>query len=312
MNESIGVLMMAYGGPDKLADIEAYLHDVRGGRQISKAQVAEIVRRYELVGGRSPLLEETQAQARGLQAELDKLEPPLFQVFVGMRHWHPTIPKAVSDIASANIKKLVALVMAPHYSKMSVEVYFKRLDETLDDLSAHIEVAHIDSWKEDPGYLDTLEAHIRDGLKEIPDSVEPNTHLVFTAHSLPESILSWNDPYPQELRATCRALQSRFPDRETHFAYQSAAMLPDPWLGPDAGDLMVNLITQSIKNFLVVPIGFVARNVEILYDIDIAFKEQVKAAGGMLWRIKMPGSNPLMMASLGRLVRQTAKTERWL
>ncbi len=311
MNEPIGVLVMAYGGPNSLDEVEPYLLDVRGGRAAPEAVVREVEGRYEKIGGRSPILERTRAQSDALQSALDK-EGPGFRTFVGMRHWHPFIGEVVLQMAEAEIRRMVGIVMAPHYSKMSVEAYFQGVARAVEASALPLEVAHIESWKDDPGYLDALEARIIEGFQQFPSETLPRVHLILTAHSLPERILEWNDPYPNELQETYRRLTDRFPGQPAHFAYQSAAMTGDRWLGPDAGDLMEELIGHGAREFLVVPIGFVSEHVEILYDIDIEYKHRIEAAGGRLERIDMPGASRRMMSSLAQSVRRTAAESGWM
>ncbi|MCZ6530803.1 MAG: ferrochelatase [Chloroflexi bacterium] len=311
MNEPIGVLVMAYGGPNSLDEVEPYLLDVRGGRAAPEAVVREVEGRYEKIGGRSPILERTRAQSDALQSALDK-EGHGFRTFVGMRHWHPFIGEVVLQMAEAEIRRMVGIVMAPHYSKMSVEAYFQGVARAVEASALPLEVAHIESWKDDPGYLDALEARIIEGFQQFPSETLPRVHLILTAHSLPERILEWNDPYPNELQETYRRLTDRFPGQPAHFAYQSAAMTGDRWLGPDAGDLMEELIGHGAREFLVVPIGFVSEHVEILYDIDIEYKHRIEAAGGRLERIDMPGASRRMMSSLAQSVRRTAAESGWM
>lgn len=311
MSDEIGVLVMAYGGPDKLDDVEPYLLDVRGGRPTPPAIVEEVQRRYQQIGGRSPIREHTQAQAAALQDELDG-SGNRFHTAVGMRHWHPYIAQAVQDFAGQGIGRLIGLVMAPHYSRMSVGAYFQAAEQAIADVGAAIEIEPIQSWKEDPGYLETLEARIAAALERFDDDERGQVNLILTAHSLPERILEWQDPYPEELRASFEAMRSRFPRQPSHFAYQSAAMTPDPWLGPDAGELMLQLMKDGVSNFLVVPIGFVSEHVEILYDVDIDFRRRIESAGGRLERIEMPGADPRMMGSLATQVRAAAEGRGWL
>jgi ferrochelatase len=307
----IAVLVMAYGGPDRIEDVQPYLLDVRGGRPMPEPRLAEIRRRYELIGGQSPILDRTRAQAEALQRALDSQGVNL-QVYVGMRHWHPTVNEAVASIASDGIRKVVGLVMAPHYSRMSVELYFEKLSRAIEGAAASIEVERIDSWKDDPGYLAVVADRIREGLSRFPSETAERVELIFTAHSLPERILTWEDPYPQELHVTFDALRSQFPRHVSHFAYQSAAMTPEPWLGPDARRLLDERLQAGRRDFLIVPIGFVSEHVEILYDIDIDLRQRAEAGGGRLERIEMPGADPRMMASLGSGVRDAAAARGWL
>jgi ferrochelatase len=308
--EPIAVLVMAYGGPGNLEEVEPYLLDVRHGRPLSDKVLEEVKSRYKQIGGGSPILERTQDQVRALERLLEQVRPGKFKLFMGMRHWHPYISEAMEKIDVLGIERVIGIVMAPHFSRMSVGAYYERLEEATA-IAQQIEVEKITSWNTDPGYLDTVEARVSEALQRFPDTQRSEVHIVFTAHSLPERILELDDPYPDELQTTYDLIKARFPEHETHFAYQSAAMTPEPWLGPDAGDLMLELIEQGVRNFLIAPIGFVSEHVEILYDIDIYFRKQVQAAGGRLERIEMPGADLRMMSSLAELIVSRAEAQGW-
>src|SRR5512143_575653 len=225
MTKPIGVMLMAYGGPNSLDDIEPYLLDVRGGRSTPAPFVAEIRRRYELIGGRSPILELTRAQARALQAMLGDE----YRVYVGMRHWHPYIKDAMTEVAADGIERLVALVLAPHYSKMSVGAYHQRLQEAREQLAPHIQVAEVTSWSTHPLFLDALAEKTRAALARFDGA---DVEVIFSAHSLPERLLQTGDPYPQELQDTVNALAPRLGRPISHrFAYQSAGSTGEKWLG---------------------------------------------------------------------------------
>ncbi|HEY3289534.1 MAG TPA: ferrochelatase [Anaerolineae bacterium] len=303
----IGVLVMAYGGPDKLKDVEPYLMDVRGGRPTSPAAVAEVRERYRVIGGRSPILERTQAQADAIQAALDP-QRNVFRVYTGMRHWHPYINDVLADMAAAGINRAVGLVMAPHYSRMSVGVYYRKIDEA----HAPIAIRPIEQWHLLPGYLDALAGAIQTALFRFPEQTRASVPIVFTAHSLPERILTWGDPYPAQLQATVAAINGRFGQNPHAFAYQSAAMTPEPWLGPDIAQVLTGLAESGQHEVLVAPIGFVCEHVEILYDIDVALQKQAHAAGMHLERIDMLNTAPAMIDGLAGLVRDEAKKAGWL
>jgi ferrochelatase len=311
VSDRIAVLVMAYGGPESLDQVEPYLLDVRGGRPISAEGLAEVISRYARIGGRSPILEHTREQARALESALN-LSTGEFKSFVGMRHWYPYIHEALAEIRDEGIRRVVGIVMAPHYSRMSIGAYYARLNDALEHMSDPPQVIGVESWNTNPGYLETLRAHIGEALDRFPEADRDGVHLIFTAHSLPERILEWQDPYPDELRATFQRLSAQFPAHRSHFAYQSAAMTPEEWLGPDAGDLMSELMETGARDFLVVPIGFVSEHVEILYDIDVECRELVETHGGRLERIEMPGADPRMMQALARVILQKSMKEGWL
>lgn len=307
----IGVLVMAYGGPARVEDVEPFLLDVRSGRPLPEPALQEIVHRYTLIGSGSPILPRTEAQAAALQSALDR-EREEFRTYVGMRHWHPTLAEALAHMSGSGLRRVVGLVMAPHYSRMSVELYFEKLSKAQEGIPVPLEVARIESWKTEEGLLAAWSERIRAALETFPRELRSKVELVFTAHSLPQRILSWADPYPEELQPTFMALRDRFDENPAHLAYQSAAMNPEPWLGPDAGDLMATRLEHGARHFVIVPIGFVTEHVEILYDIDIAFRTRVEAAGGTLVRAAMPETDPRMIAGLAERVRETARSRGWL
>ena len=304
------LLIMAYGGPDKLDDVAPYLRDVRNYRPTSDEIIQEITERYEQIGGRSPILELTQAEAAGIEKSLNDLagEGERWKVWVAMRHWHPFIKDVLAEMEQAGVDKAVGLVMAPHYSYMSIGAYFKRAEEA----GSSIDLAPVKSWNLNPGYLDALHDRIADVLQKFSEDVRNDVPIIFTAHSLPERILERNDPYPEELRATVDALIERLPGREWHWAYQSAAMTADPWLGPDAGEVIEELAAQGKKDVIICPIGFICEHVEILFDIDIEYQQLAEKLGVHLERIEMLNDHPDMLAGLAQVARGRAVDAGWI
>jgi ferrochelatase len=304
---TIGVLLMAYGSPDSLDELEPYLLDIRGGRPISPALLAEITERYRLIGGRSPLLDLTRLQAQALEEVLDQEiagEGLKFRTYVGMRHWQPRIREAVEQMSADGIHRVIAIVMAPHSSRMSTGAYFARLQEAIDELSSGIEVTRIESWHTAPKFISALEQKARAAMQLFaPD--EP--YVVFTAHSLPRRILDQGDPYDSQLRETASLVASRLElssDRWS-FCYQSAGQSPEPWLGPSIEEHLLSLIQAGQENLLVVPVGFVCDHVEVLYDIDIAARKLANANGARLERSESLNASPLLIAALADLVTAT-------
>lgn len=304
---AIGVLVMAYGGPDSLEEVAPYLLDVRGHRETPQQIIDAVRERYARIGGRSPILERTRAQAAALGASLNGAGPR-FTVEVGMRHWHPYVREALAALESRGISRAVGLVMAPHFSRMSVGAYF----EAVRRAGSSVEVMPIESWHLLPGYLDAVATRVREALTRFPAGARDAVPIVFTAHSLPERILSWNDPYPEQLQATVAGVMECLGPRPHRFAYQSAALTPDPWLGPDAGDVVDELARGGARHVLVAPIGFVCEHVEILYDIDIELRGRAAALGVQLERIEMVNDAPQMIAGLAGLVRAAAGRAEWL
>lgn len=303
----IGLLVMAYGGPNTLDEVEPYLLDVRGYRPTAPEIIDEVRERYRGIGGRSPILEQTKEQAAALESALNR-NGQEFKAFVGMRHWHPYIKDTLAEMQSQGIEHSVGLVMAPHYSRMSIEAYFKKIAEA----ESSVKVAPILDWHLLPGYLDALAHHVCDALERFPSEVRSDVPVIFSAHSLPERILEWNDPYPGQLRETVDAVMQRLGDQPHEFAFQSAAISNEPWLGPDVSVLIERCAKEGRKNIISCPIGFVCEHVEVLYDIDIVYQRLAKSLDVRLERIEMVHTAPEMIAGLAELIRKTAKEANWL
>ena len=303
----IGLLVMAYGGPSNLDEVEPYLLDVRGYRPTSPEIIHEVRERYREIGGRSPILPQTREQAAALESALN-INRQDFKAFVGMRHWHPYIKDTLARMQAQGIERSVGLVMAPHYSRMSIEAYFKKIDEA----GSPIEIAPIKDWHLLPGYIDALVSRVCDTLERFPVDVRSQVPVIFSAHSLPERILEWNDPYPDQLRATVDAVMQRLGDQTHEFAFQSAAISNEPWLGPDVSVLIESYARQGQRNIISCPIGFVCEHVEVLYDIDIVYQRLARSLGVRLERIEMVHTAPQMIAGLAELIRKTAKETNWL
>ena len=310
MSRPIGVLVMAYGGPNSLDEVEPYLLDVRGHRTTPAHIVDEVKSRYAAIGGRSPILEKTTAQARALEAALGGNGH--FRTAVGMRHWQPRIAEGLASLASAGVGRVVGLVMAPHYSALSIELYFKNVDAVRGALS----VAPVREWHLLPGFLVALVDCVAEALDGFPAAQRDAVPLLFTAHSLPRRILESGDPYPAQLAATVAAVLERLGEqgrRRVHrFAYQSAGRTADPWLGPDAVTVVEELAAEGHRTVLVVPIGFTCEHVEVLYDVDLELRRRANGLGMHLERIVMVNDHPAMIDGLADLVRRTAAEQGWV
>ena len=309
MSGPIGVLVMAYGGPNSIDEVEPYLLDVRGHRPTPSHVVDEVKSRYAAIGGRSPILEKTTAQARALEAALGGNGH--FRAIVGMRHWQPRIAQALAAFAGAGIERVVGVVMAPHYSAFSIELYFKQVDAA----RGAVTVAPLREWHLLPGFLTALQDRIAEALGRFPEAQRSTVPLLFTAHSLPQRILESHDPYPAQLAETVRAIVARLEDergRVHRFAYQSAGRTGEPWLGPDVAATVEALAAEGHRTLLVVPIGFTCEHVEVLYDVDIELRDHARGLGLRLERIDMVNDHPAMIAGLAETVRETARARGWL
>jgi len=309
---TIAVLMMAYGSPDSTADLEAYLLDIRGGRQTSPELVEEIRGRYEAIGGRSPLMELTRQQAAELERELNRRageqgQALRFRTYVGMRHWEPRIRQAVQQIWEAGIRKMVALVMAPHSSRLSTGAYFDRLREAMDDLEVDLDVSYIQNWHDQPGLISAIAEKAGAAMEQFEDQ---DPYVVFTAHSLPSRILEQGDPYDDQLRETAQLLAASLDlgDGRWEFCYQSAGQSPEPWLGPQIEAVITRLAEEGEEDLLVVPVGFVCDHVEVLYDIDIAGRKLAEERGARLERSQSLNASPIFISALADLIFESLQT----
>jgi ferrochelatase len=303
-DDRLAVLLMAYGGPGGLDEVEPYLQDVRGGRPTSPDLVQEIRARYARIGGRSPILELTRAQAAGVARALGDR----FRVYVGMRHWRPYIGETVGEILRAGHGRLVGVVMAPHYSGMSVGAYEKQL---LEAAGGRIETALVRRWGQHPRFLEAVSARVVEALQRFP---QPKAlQVIFTAHSLPQRILTSGDPYADELRASAAEVARRLQLADWHVAYQSAGAgaTAEPWLGPDVGELITELAGRGKDAFLIVPIGFVCDHVEILYDIDVACRALAEGLGVHLERTGSLNDDPGLVAAVADVARGEARSRGW-
>ena len=300
--EQVAVLVMAYGGPGNISEVEPYLMDIRGGRPTRPQLVEEIRARYARIGGRSPILELTRAQASAVGRALGNA----FRVYVGMRHWHPYIQDVVEEIARAGHRRIVGVAMAPHYSNMSVGAYEKKLLQAAD---GRLDVSLIRSWWSQPQFLDAVANRIAQALQRFsrPAAVQ----VVFTAHSLPEKILASADPYPAELTASATEVAQRARLKDWRLAYQSAGATPEPWLGPDVEDVLQELAKAGHEAVLLVPIGFVCDHVEILYDIDVECQALAKRLGVQLERTASLNDDAGLVAAVADVVRKAAAERDW-
>jgi protoporphyrin/coproporphyrin ferrochelatase len=279
------VVLMAYGSPSRPEDIPAYFEDIRGGRPVRPEAVAELVERYRRIGGSSPLNEITERQRAALENDLGA------PVYVGMKHWTPRIAETVERALDAGAERIVGLVLAPHYSSMSIGGYRDRLAEAIGD---HAELVMIESWHDHPPFLDLLADRIR----------STDAHVVFTAHSLPARILAEGDPYRDQLLETSRLVAERAGIENWSFAFQSASPTGEPWLGPDILEELGRLHEEGVRKVLVAPVGFVSDHLEILWDIDVEAREKAAELGLELDRIDSLNDSPEFARALAVLVEQ--------
>jgi protoporphyrin/coproporphyrin ferrochelatase len=282
------VVLMAYGSPERIGDIRPYLEDIREGRPVSDEAVEELTERYRRIGGRSPLDEVTERQRAALERELG------IPVFVGMKHWRPRIAEAVEAALGGGAERIVGIVLAPHYSALSIAGYRERLESAL---AGRAELRFVESWHDHEPFLDVLAGRVRG----------TDAHVVFTAHSLPERILAMGDPYRDELLETSRLVAERAGLEHWSFAFQSASATGEPWLGPDILEELDDLHARGVRKVLACPVGFVSDHLEILWDIDVEARERAAELGLELDRIESLNDDPAFVRALAELVRQAVR-----
>lgn len=293
-------LLMAYGTPGSVDRMKCYLSDIRGGRPMADEFVQEFQHRYTLIGG-SPLTKLTYDQAKKTSEELHRRGHDI-SVYVGMRHWSPWIKDAIGQMYLHGIEEAVGIVMAPHYSSMSVAKYWAKIDEAQQMHNTTINFSYVDSWYRQPSFLQALETNIRAGLEKFPSEIQDKVKVVFTAHSLPERLVKMGDPYDDQLKDNAKIMAERLGNIDWMFSYQSAAHTGEPWLGPQIEDVVVDLAKEGYQHMLVAPIGFVCDHVEIMYDIDIEAKTIADEHNIQLERTDSMNSDTLFIEAVANAI----------
>lgn len=311
INYPIGVLIMAYGGPNNLEEIPGYLADIRNGRVTTTAVLEEITHNYTKIGGKSPLLEFSTAQVEAIRGQLD---PEKFKVYMGMRHWAPWIEDTIRDMLDDGITHAVSMVLAPHFSKLSVAKYQDKIASGLEMYHGEIEFANIDSYHDVAGLIRPLAVRVREGINRWPEEERDEVHVVFSAHSLPVRIIKMGDPYDSQLRETAQLIanEAGLRDDQWSWSYQSAGRSPEPWLGPQLEEFIPELAEKGIKNIVSIPVGFVSDHVEILFDIDIEAQKAAQECGVRLERPSALNTDPVFMKQLADLIVAKADERGWL
>jgi ferrochelatase len=285
---SDAVILMAYGSPERLADVPAYYADIRGGRPIAPENLADLVERYRRLGieDSSPLNAITEQTRAALAQELG------LPVYTGMKHWPPRIADAAESALAGGAERIAGLVLAPHYSALSIKGYRDQLEQAL---AGRAELAFVDSWHDEPGFIELLAERVRG----------TESHVVFSAHSLPERILAMGDPYRDELLETSRLVADAAGIGERwSFSFQSESPTGEPWLGPDILDHLAVLRGDGVTDVLICPVGFVSDHLEIRWDIDVEAQERAAELGMRVARIEMPNADPAFVRTLAGIVRR--------
>ncbi|AEJ38604.1 ferrochelatase [Sulfobacillus acidophilus TPY] len=290
------VLLMAYGTPARREDVEAYYTHIRHGRPPSQAELEDLLSRYDAIGGLSPLWQITQRQAAVLQAELNRRHGvDAVKVYLGMKHAHPFIADAIEEILADGRQRVVGLVLAPHYSAMSVGTY---LDEAKRALADRRPFFPVESWATHPGLITLLAERIQEIRRQFSDAEQQDLPIIFTAHSLPQRILALKDPYPDELKRTGDRVAEVLGTTHYTFSWQSAGRTREPWMGPDILEKLTQMAADGFRQAIICPAGFVADHLEVLYDLDIQAQQHARQLGMHIERTRSLNDDP----ALGRIL----------
>ena len=303
----VGVLVMAYGTPATAADIEGYYTHIRRGTPPSPEQLSDLRRRYEAIGGASPLLERTQAQVAGIQRALDAADPGRYATYLGMKHAPPFIEDTVTAMhRDGTLVNSIALVLVPHYSTYSIGEYQRRVTDALArlDRGGPVRIIGVQGFAFDPELTAILSERVRAAL-EGEELAGRTVEVLFTAHSLPARITETDDPYPDQVRDSSAAVARLAGLDRWRVAWQSAGRTPEPWLGPDLLDVISGLPDEGVDGVVVCPIGFVSDHLEVLYDIDIEAKGVAADLGIAFARTPSLNDDPHFLEILAGVIRDT-------
>ena len=312
----VGVLVMAYGtasGPD---DIERYYTDIRGGRTPSPEHLAELRGRYEAIGNVFPLLDTTRSQAEGLVKRLNTTGPDTYKAYLGMKHSAPFIPEAVEGMAADGVRRAIGIVMAPHWSGMSVETYIERVRGAIDAQGVDLQMTFVRSFHEHPLFISWLSEALRRTLDTLDDGARARPTVLFTAHSLPVRTLTDGTQrcktcdcddscrYRDGLQATGDLVAATVGLEDHRIAWQSVGRTADPWWGPGIDEVIPQLVADGRTAVVVCCAGFVADHLETLYDLDIEASAEAAEAGLVFARTPMPNADPAFCDMLAAVVRE--------
>ncbi|MHB1775302.1 MAG: ferrochelatase [Acidimicrobiales bacterium] len=306
-----GVLVMAHGTPARAGDLAAFYTRIRRGRPPAEGQLDDLRRRYDAIGGLSPLAERTRAQVEGIAAALEAAEPGRYRVSFGAKHTAPSIEEAARQLADGGASPVVALVLAPHRSSMGSEEYLARAAAALDRPDDP-PLVPVRQWFAEPGFAELLADRLRRTLDD-PALADRRRRVLFTAHSLPRRVVADGDPYPEQVAASADLVAAAAglgtAGVAWQVAWQSAGRTPDPWLGPDVLEVLRGIALPNRSAVVVCPIGFVADHLEVLYDLDVEARRAADSIGLAFARTESLNDDPAFVALLARVVRSAAREE---
>jgi ferrochelatase len=302
---------MAHGTPDTPEEIEAFYTRIRRGRPPTPELLDELTGRYEAIGGTSPLTGRTRAQVEGLAAALEAADPGRFVVRLGTKYVHPTIEDGIGDLASLAVDRVVGVVLTPHQSTMGSGEYFERAGAAAAGAAPPLGLTVIPSWYRAPAFVPLLADRTRAVLDALDPAARARVAVFFTAHSLPQRVVTQGDPYPEQVAESgadiARLLDlGADPTVTWGTAWQSAGRTADPWIGPDLLLEMDRVAAEGATAVVVCPVGFVSDHLEVLYDLDIEALDRADALGMAFARTPSLNDDPAFLAMLAGVVRAAA------
>ncbi|TWI59124.1 ferrochelatase [Halalkalibacter nanhaiisediminis] len=300
--KKIGLLVMAYGTPYKEEDVVDYYTHIRHGRTPTAEMIQDLTDRYKSIGGISPLAKITLAQATKLAETLNAMQNEFeFKMYLGLKHITPFIEDAVQQMKDDNIENAVSIVLAPHYSTFSTEVYNRRAKKASSEINGP-EIISVNEWYQEEGFIQYWSDEISKKLKQKTDNDLEKTVVICSAHSLPKKILEHNDPYPEQLKETAELIAKKLHFKNVVVGWQSEGNTPDPWIGPDVQDLTRDLYDQGYRSFIYAPVGFVSDHLEVLYDNDYECKVVTEELNVSYDRPPMPNTDSRFINVLAKVV----------
>ncbi len=287
------VLLIAHGSPDRVEEIPEFLQNISRGRPMSDAVVREVQHRYSLIGS-SPLTRITRAQADGVSRQLG------IPAYVGMRNWHPFIADTLQQMTADGVEQAIAICLAPHNSRTSVGLY----KEVLFGAGAPFTIDFVEEWHDHPLLIEAFADRLRSGWQSTCEQHGSRLPVIFTAHSVPQRTITEGDPYKAQTRETAALVAARCLEiGDWRFAFQSQGMSGGEWLGPTVEDTITGLRDAGHDGVFVQPIGFVCDHVEILFDVDILFRQFAEERGLKLYRAESLNDSPIFVRAVADLAR---------
>ena len=299
------LLLLAFGGPRSLDEVEPFLTRLFRGRKPSPKQLGRIKERYRLIGGCSPLPEITFKQAIALENSLNAKGYP-FKSYVGMRYGHPLIEETLKKIIEDGIREIVALPMTPFRSRASTGAYVEEVNQLRESIAEKTEISFVEGWHLHSLFIEAIRGKIEEGLMQFATEEREKVHLIFSAHSLPKSLIE-DDPYVKDMEQGVKEVLKKAEPLPWHIAFQSKGTGPGEWLGPDVESVLEELSKKKIREVLVVPIGFVSDHIEILYDVDIVYRDKAKLSGMELKRTPSLNFSRRFIEALTAIVEENIK-----